>query len=126
MKVLCILQNAWGDGPLPIVFRPNERNKSCRVIRKIIGSEAVLHFANTTAVVTPTANGKPKACASHVAEVLKRIPAYDLILICGKQAEKSVGTSITDKPFLIIKHPAARDLSNEEIRTYKEKIAQFK
>ena len=60
MKILCILQNAWGDRKLPITFEPNPYNHSAKVIRKMVGERNYFEFSNTTDVVTSTANAKPK------------------------------------------------------------------
>lgn len=124
MKVLCILQNAWGDWELPIVFKPNERNKSARVLRSLLTADDVMHFANTTPVVTALASGRPPIEKEHVSLVLLRAVSYDLILVCGNQAKKAVEASIAHVgvPFLFIKHPAARDLSRAQLAEYRELV----
>lgn len=47
MRIICVLQNAWGDRQLPIVFCPNPFNKSAKVIRKMVGDN-YYDFSNTT------------------------------------------------------------------------------
>jgi sugar/nucleoside kinase (ribokinase family) len=119
MRILCILQNAWGDRSLPVVFRPNPRNKSAKVIRKMVGDH-VFHFANTTDVVTPTAKGKPKPNPAHFKKVIAMIREYDMVLVCGVQAKETVHAHLdaieaVGRPVVFVPHPASRSLSNQQI-----------
>lgn len=130
--VICILQNAWGDYPLPLLFAPNEGNKSCKTIRKVVGFEKTILFCNTTGVVTPTAKGKPKPDYLHFKKVLVRIRKACLgeihgILICGKQAEATCNKYLPELerlkvPIIHMKHPAARDVSNAYLQDIKNKL----
>jgi hypothetical protein len=124
MKVLCVLQNAWGNNSaLPIIFKPNPGNKSARVISKILHSFDKFYFGNTTPVVTANASGRPEIDLVHVTKLLKRIESFDLILVCGKRAAAAIpANTIANKHVIYIKHPAARDLSNLEIAKYKKQI----
>lgn len=115
IKTLCILQNAWGNWTLPIIFKPNHLNKSCKTIRKVIGETHVMHFSNTTPVVTPTASGRAKPDDEHIKELLRRIEPYDIVIICGEQALKAMSNHRINKHTIIMKHPASRNLSNVEI-----------
>lgn len=127
-KVICILQNAWGtEKYLPITFQPNERNKSCKVIRKIISPDAKLWFSNTTPECSGNASGKIKIDWSHCLRLVTYINRqdFDLVLICGKQAAEAMYGFQILKPKLVIKHPAARDLSNIEIENYKRQIHEI-
>lgn len=126
MKIICILQNAWGDGSLPIVFKPNPYNKSASVIRKMVG-EHTFHFCNTTPIVTNAASGQSPIDTDHFRKVLQRIHSYDIILVCGKQAEKAVSMfknemNELNKPIYYIQHPAARNLTNVMISQFKETL----
>ena len=129
MRILCILQNAWGDRKLPITFVPNPYNKSARIIKKMVGNH-FYKFCNTTDEVTPTPNAKPKPNYEHFEKVIKEMHKFDLILVCGIQATETVNKYI-DKineigvPLLFVPHPAARNLSNakcEEIRAQIERV----
>lgn len=130
MKVICILQNAWGDRLLPPIFVPNLRNKSAKTIRKMIPDDMRFHFCNTTPVVTPTAKGKPDIDAGYFKSIIKRFAGYNLILVCGKQAEEAV--SIYNKeilslniPVLYIPHPACRTLSHVQINEIRGKVNSY-
>lgn len=130
MRVLCILQNAWGDRALPVVFHPNPRNKSARVIRKMVGDHP-FHFANTTDVITPTAKGNPKPNFVHFQKVCNFLREYDLILVCGVQAREVVQKYFWHRfedagvPVLFVPHPASRSLSNEQIAAISTEIDDF-
>lgn len=129
MKILCVLQNAWGDRKLPITFVPNPYNKSAKVIKKMVGNN-YYEFCNTTDVVTSTPNAKPKPNYKHFEKVIKEMFKFDLILVCGVQASETVNKYIDEInslniPLLFVPHPAARNLSNKrcnEIRVEIERI----
>lgn len=130
MRIICILQNAWGDGKLPITFEPNPYNKSAKVIRKMIGYENYFEFSNTTDVVTPTPNAKPKPNYKHFEKVIKEIRFFDLVLVCGNQAKETVEKYIDDiraldKPILFVPHPAARNLTNVRCSEIREQVRQY-
>lgn len=138
MKVICILQNAWGDRRLPVIFEPNPYNKSAKVIRKMVGTDFNIHFCNTTGVVTTTANGKPPIDETHFDSVIyaidllqKHEEGFDLILVCGKQAEKAVEMKDYKQrleklniPLLVVPHPASRSLSNIQIAEINQNIIE--
>lgn len=121
MKVICILQNAWGDGDLPLVFSPNPRNKSARTIRdKVLRPDDIMHFCNTTGQVATNAAGRFAIDSAHFGKVLKRLHSCALILVCGKQAKAACDThgvylAILQKPIVYMPHPASRVLSNLEL-----------
>ena len=130
MRILCILQNAWGDRELPITFVPNPFNKSAKTIKKMVGDN-FFEFANTTDVVTKTSREKPKPNYQHFERVIKRIHFFDLVLVCGKQAEETVSKYIKEielqgRPLLFIPHPAARNLSNKQIEEIRKQIEAYK
>lgn len=130
MKILCILQNAWGDRALPTTFYPNPFNKSAKVVKKMLG-DCEFQFSNTTDVVTPTANGKPKPNYEHFQKVMKEIPKFDMILVCGNQAKDTVNVFIDKiyeygKPILFVPHPAARNLTNKRCEEILKEITELK
>lgn len=119
MRILCVLQNAWGDRQLPIVFCPNPFNKSAKVVRKMVGDN-YYDFSNTTDVVTSSPKGKPSPNYEHFRKVMEMMPKYDLILVCGKQAEETVRKFQDEirqigKPIIFVPHPAARNLTNKRV-----------
>ena len=127
MKIICILQNAWGDRELPLVFSPNPFNKSAKVIKKMTGGDHTIYFCNTTGVVTRTAAEGAKPDYEHFEKVIKRLPEFDMILVCGKQAEATVHKYlkqivVLNKPLIYVAHPASRSLSNIQIKLYNELI----
>lgn len=130
MKILCILQNAWGDRKLPITFEPNPYNHSAKVIRKMVGEGNYFEFSNTTDVVTSTANAKPKPNYKHFEKVIEEIYLFDLILVCGNQAKEVVEKYLDkiksfNKPILFVPHPAARNLTNVRIAEIRKEIESY-
>lgn len=130
MTILCILQNAWGDKDfLPVTFVPNPFNKSAKTIKKMVGDNFFM-FSNTTDVVTRTSREKPKPNYEHFERVIKRIKYFDLVLVCGKQAEETVKKYMVEieaqgKPVLFIPHPAARNLTNEKCNEIREQVRKY-
>ena len=136
MRILCILQNAWGDRELPVTFEPNPYNKSAKVIRKMVGEENYYEFSNTTNVVTATPNEKPKPNYQHFEKVIEQIHKFNLVLVCGTQAAETVDKYIgkirdIGKPILFVPHLAARNLSNvrcdeirKQIKTYENQVVK--
>lgn len=132
MKIICILQNAWGDRELPIVFRPNPNNKSAKTIRKkLLEEHDVMHFTNTTPVVTSTASGRANIDEEHFSKVILQLTKYDIILVCGTQAKKAVDSRFKEIenlliPLIIMPHPASRSLSNVQLSSIKEEITKIR
>ena len=130
MTILCILQNAWGDkDSLPVTFVPNPFNKSAKTIKKMVGDNFFM-FSNTTDVVTKTSRKKPKPNYEHFERVIKRIKYFDLVLVCGKQAEETVKKYMVEievqgKPVLFIPHPAARNLTNAKCEEIREQVRKY-
>lgn len=127
--VACLLQNGWGSDRLPILFKPNPYNKSAKVINKLSVSA---YFCNTTAVVTSTAKGFADIDNKHVKKVIAKLRSkyglFKVLLICGKQAEKAFNNNIEDFkllniPCIIMKHPAARDLTNISLKSINDYIS---
>lgn len=131
MKIICILQNAWGPVELPIVFKPNPLNKSAKIVLKMVGADNEFHFCNTTNVTTARANQKPKPNLEHFAKVVQRLSGFDLILVCGNQAKETVQKRLDDIsalniPIMFVPHPASRSLSNIQIQKINDSINEFK
>ena len=129
MRILCILQNAWGDRKLPVTFVPNPYNKSARVVRKMVGNN-YYKFSNTTDVVTNTPNAKPKPNYEHFEKVIGEIHKFDLVLVCGVQAKETVNKYIEKindigVPLLFVPHPAARNLSNKHCQEIRTEIGKY-
>ena len=127
-KILCVLQNAWGDRDIPMIFEPNPYNHSAKVMRKVVGAHK-MYFSNTTPVVTRTAKECAKADYKHFLTLIKEFPKFDLILVCGRQAavtfdhnEEAVKAVENKPPMVFMKHPAARDVSKVYIDKLKEEI----
>lgn len=129
MRILCILQNAWGWGPLPVTFRPNPLNHSAKVIRKMVG-ESYYEFSNTTDVVTRTAKAHAGPNYRHFEKVMERIPRFDLVMVCGAQAKETVNRYLKriegyGKPLIFVPHPASRMLTNAQCAEIREKIEAY-
>ena len=87
-------------------------------------------FSNTTDVVTKTSSEKPKPNYEHFQRVIKRIKYFDLVLVCGKQAEETVKKYMAEiesygKPVLFIPHPAARNLTNAKCEEIREQVRKY-
>lgn len=137
MKIICILQNAWGNRELPTVFKPNPGNKSAKVIKKMVGEGNDFYFCNTTDVVTSTAAGRAPIKDEHFNKVILSLALtqitdypYGFILVCGRQAEKAVQANVEKLkdlkiPILIVPHPASRSLSNIQINKINKIIKTY-
>lgn len=125
--VVCILQNAWGDRELPLLFIPNEENHSCKRLRKMVTGR--LLFGNTTHVVTRSAKEKAETNEKHFLKVIREIDSLKehlkCILVCGNQAQKIFIKHLEkfqeiNTPYFFIRHPAARNWRKEDFEeTYK-------
>lgn len=128
MKVLCILQNAWGPRQLPMIFRPNPLNKSAKRMHRICDPH-VMHFSNTTMEMTTSPKGKPKPDIQHVKMLLGVAKEeYDVVIVCGRQAKECVASNMPDgfAPLVLyMQHPASRSLTNVECDDIKERINLF-
>ena len=125
-KILCILQNAWGPiNKCPVIFEPYPENRSAKMIRKAVGDNYFV-FSNTTNEVTKTAKERAKPNYKHFERVIKCIPLFDIVLVCGVQAKNTVNKYIDEikkynKPILFIPHPA-QCLSNKKCEEIKHII----
>lgn len=129
LRILCVLQNAWGRGRLPITFVPSPHNKSAKTIKKMVGDN-YYEFSNTTDEVTPTPAGRAKPNYAHFERLIRLMGRYDLILVCGRQAEETVNKyireiKVVNKNILFVPHPASRTLSNVQCAEIREKIRKF-
>ncbi len=132
MKIACILESAWGNGDTeyPLFFEPNPLNKSAKTIKKMVG-ENKFWFCNTTNEVGFCASDKKKPNDEHFLKVIDGLKDYDLILVCGRQAEGMVSKYFelihgAGKPIVITPHPASRSLSNAQISTINKIIEEYK
>ena len=133
--IICILQNAWGNNYLPLMFSPNPRNKSAKIIKKLVGEKKFI-FCNTTDEVAKKANGKFPIKDLHFKKVIEKInllikeDKVDLILVCGKQAQAAFLRFEKEfikmnVPNLFIPHPACRNLSNVKCKEIESTINEL-
>lgn len=107
--VLAILQNMWGDHRFaPITFRISYTNHSGRRLYRFMPDHARLLVTNAASVCTPTAKGKAPTDLIHLASAINQQP-WDLILICGKQAQAAcMAIALPPCPTIELPHPAWR------------------
>ncbi len=120
MKILCILQNAWGwDGSehaeaMRLFFRVNPRNKSGKRMYGICEGHD-MYFTNASTTITATASGKGKTDIENLKEAVKA-QEYDLYIVCGSQAAEAVN-KISEEHIngviIFMPHPASRNLTNK-------------
>jgi len=120
MKILVILQNAWGGRKelYQPIFHPNPYNHSAKVMRKIVGDENEFFFCNTTDEVGARANVHYKTNDEHFKRLIPLMKNYDIIFVGGRQAETAVRNHMDKiksfgKPIIFNPHPAARNLTNK-------------
>jgi hypothetical protein len=109
-----------------MVFKPNPLNKSAKTIKKITGDHA-MYFCNTSPVSTQFAHQRVPLDHKHFKLLLEHLQRYDVILVCGNQAKEACriyGKEIEGlgKPVIIMRHPAARMLTNKSLATIKSYI----
>ena len=120
MNILCLLQNAWGDYDLPIIFEPNPYNKSARQLQRMVGQNNTIFFANTTNEVVEHSYERAEPNHEHFKKLLKILcnsTIFDMMIVCGRQAESMV-TLYNDEitiPYIVIPHPNKRGMTTDEI-----------
>lgn len=129
MKILCLLQNSWGNRKEIlgcISFIPNPKNHSARVIRNLVGNN-YFEFSNTTVKSSLRANQVLPPDLDHLKKVIEYSEQFDLILICGKQAKEAIlkCNFKLNVPYLFIPHPASRNFSKNKRNNIKLKIRRY-
>jgi hypothetical protein len=79
--------------------------------------------------VTPTAKGHPKPNYAHFERVIGKIPKFDLVMVCGVQARRTVERYINEirsfgKPILFVPHPASRALTNLKCESIRREVEE--
>jgi len=124
LKVAALLDTMWGDreGLAPRYFRINPLNNSGRRLLKICGTNSDLFVTNACRELVTSATQKGTLNPAWVKENLTRLEkaylgheGFDVLLICGKRAQKAFYTSgyVTRKRVIEIMHPAARSWSKK-------------
>lgn len=127
MNILCLLQNAWGNDELPIIFEPNPYNKSARQLQHMVGKNNMIFFSNTTDEITEHSYERAEPNHEHFKKLLKLIHnsnAFDMMIVCGRQAESMV-TQYENEiniPYVVVPHPNKRGMTKEEINHNTERV----
>lgn len=118
-KVVALLDSMWGDraGLAPIAFRINPHNLSGRRLYTLCGADVTLRVTNSCRELQTHANGHGTPDPAYVAENLKRLEPFDLLLVCGAVAKKTYkAAGCTYQNAMLIDHPAARRWSKASIQ----------
>lgn len=122
-RCLVVLETIWGgDGQAPGLFRINPDNHSGKRLIYLLGHR---DFWVTNACKEYVANaqqhGKPDS--RWLATNLNRLE-YDLLLVCGRVAQKTYNR-VRSKPHcrtIIAPHPAARTWTKESLILWRDRI----
>jgi hypothetical protein len=122
-RCLAVLEVMWGTpGKAPGIFRINPNNHTGRRLYWLLGHDDLLVTnACPEQVGHPTLHGRPDPL--WLAKNLQRV-AYDLLLICGRVAQRTFDQCGYRPQCRIIEmpHPAARCWTKADLLTFQEMI----
>jgi hypothetical protein len=141
MKVVAVLETMWdwrqrtsraGYTQAPRQYRINPANFTGKRLYRIVGHDHELVVTNACPqlVTGPNQHGTPDP--AWLLENLELIAPFDLLLVCGKVAEKTYGLSGHEfEHTIFMPHPAARmwthamlDEMTEKVRAHAARVDQ--
>lgn len=119
-RVAALLDTMWGSrkARAPRWFRINPHNHSGRRLYKLVGKEVDLRVTNCCPMMQTSARDHGTPDAAYVAENLRRLEPFALLLVCGAVAQRTYaasGYNIGNAHLLTLKHPAARTWTKKEL-----------
>lgn len=124
---MALLESMWGadrERRAPRWFRINPNNFSGRRLYQMVGPDVELLVTNCCPLMQVSARNHGVPDAAYVAENLRRLEPFTVLLLCGKVALStycSLNAGVSARA-LIMKHPAARTWTKEELNTTRRKI----
>ena len=126
MKIVAVLETMWGDRPgrAPRFFQINPDNNSGRRLYKLVGEEHQLLVTNACKELVTSANKHGKPDPKWLADNLSRAHKADIILVCGKVAQKTYWQAVelfalcvhSGQRVYHIPHPAARRWTKKRLQ----------
>ena len=126
-KIVAVLDSMWGGGQgrATSYFRINPYNRSGNRLYSLLGSWGrYLWVTNCCPEMQIDANHHGKPDPGYLAKNLTSLEPISLILVMGEVAKSTfekIGYN-TNARILILKHPAARNWTNQEIQSTAGKI----
>ncbi len=126
-RIVALLDTMWGvrKTRAPRYFRINPHNHSGRRLYRLVGAECALLVTNCCPIMQTSARDHGVPDATYVAENLRRLEPFALLLVCGAVAQRTYAASGYNSPtgrVLLLKHPAARTWTKTEITEKAELI----
>ena len=126
-RVIALLDSMWGsekERRAPRWFRINPFNTSGRRLYKLVGGDVELLVTNCCPMMQVSARHHGKPDPAYVADNLRRLSPFTLLLVCGQVAQRTYYAAGTDvhAVVMMLKHPAARTWTKEELNTTRRKI----
>jgi hypothetical protein len=129
-RVVALLESMWGDRPgnpgiAPRAFHINPYNFSgSRLYRMMRGSNGRLLVTNCCKEMQTSAKGHGTPDPAYVAANLAWLKP-DLLLVCGRVAQRTYTASGYLCPVLLMPHPAARNWTNEALSSINKQILRI-
>lgn len=117
-KVIALLDSMWNwqgfSGGEPVrFFTINPNNVSGKRLYRLVGENVELLVTNSCREIGSHANAHGKPDANWVAENLRLLEPFDLLLVCGLVAKQTYLSKVfAYQNVLIVDHPAARRWSH--------------
>lgn len=131
-KIVAVLETMWdwrqmtsgaGYREAPRSFRINPQNHSGKRLYRIIGQDADLHVTNACRELCASANHHGTPDAAWLKENLEILMPFDILLVCGKIAQKTYrDTGFVFENMIEMPHPAARMWTLAMIESTAEKV----
>jgi hypothetical protein len=115
MRVVALLESMWGrGGNAPRAFRISPANFSGKRLYRLVGRNTDLWVTNSCREMQTHANGHGTPDAVWVADNLRLLEPFDVLLVCGRIAQRTYDISAhkTKARVFKIMHPAARTWTN--------------
>lgn len=131
-RIVALLESMWnwqgchtGQLEADRYFRINPDNFSGRRLYRICGEHSIL-VTNSCRYVQKSANHHGTPDSAWVAENLKMLEPFELLLVCGKIARKTYeSTGLHHPKVIFMDHPAARRWSNATLDAMTKRVAEL-
>lgn len=131
-RIVALLESMWnwknchdGEEDAARYFRINADNFSGRRLYRLCGKNSLL-VTNSCRKMQISANHHGIPDPSWVAENLKLLEPFDLLLVCGQIAKMTYGRTICNyQKIIYMDHPAARRWSNQTLDAMTSRITEM-
>ncbi len=129
-RVVALLDSMWGEAeaeaerPAPRWFHISPTNFSGRRLYKLVGGDVELLVTNCCPLMQVSARSHGIPDPAYVADNLRRLSPFALLLVCGQVARRTYYAAGVDvrAVVMMLKHPAARTWTKKELEITRRKI----